>query len=70
MVKEILEKFYNKELQLLKMSRCKFLKILNPNETPIITIRINISIAEKIIKADAFGQEKSTIFFKLSALYQ
>jgi len=69
-VKEILEKFYNKELLLLKMSRCKFLKILNPNEIPIITIHINISVMENVIKVDAFGEEKENIYFKLSAAYQ
>lgn len=70
MVKEILEKFYNKELHLLKMPRCKFLKIVNPNETPILSIHINISVMGNVIKVDAFGEEKSTIFFKLSAMYQ
>jgi len=69
-VKEILENCCNKELQLIKMSRCKFLKILNPNETPIVIVHINISVIENIIKADAFGRENENIFFKLSAVYQ
>lgn len=70
MVKEILEKFYRKELRLFKMSRCKFLKILNPHETPILAIHISISVMENFIKVDAFGEEKENIYFKLSALYQ
>lgn len=69
-VKEILEKFYNKELLLLKMPRCKFLKVLNPNEFPLLNIHINILVTENVIKADVFGEEKENIFFKLSATYQ
>ena len=69
-VKEILEKFYKKELCLLKMSRCKFLKILNPNETPMINIHINISVIENAIKAEVSGEENENIFLKLAAVYK
>ena len=69
-VKEILEKTYGKELQLMTMSRCKFLKILNPNEVPVITIFIKTSVEGNKIKADASGKNNENIFFKLTAIYQ
>lgn len=70
MVKEILEKHIGKELKLLTMSRCKFLKILSPVETPALFISIEISQADGVIKINTSGQEKENTFFKFSATYQ
>ncbi len=70
MVKEILEKHIGRELGMKTMSRCKFLKILNPNQTPELYINIEISEAEGVIKINAAGQEKEDTFFKFSATYQ
>lgn len=69
-VKEILENHFNKELALKTMSRCKFLRILNPNETPELFINLEISETEGVIKINAVGQEQENTFFKFSATYQ
>ena len=66
-VKEILEYIYKKELRLISMSRCNFLKILNPNETPFVTI--DISISENPFQVSAIGMEKENTYFKLSATF-
>lgn len=70
MVKEILENHFGKELKLKTMSRCKFLKILSPVETPTLFITIEISQAADVIKINTTGQEKENTFFKFSATYQ
>ncbi|MBC7864936.1 MAG: 3-hydroxyacyl-ACP dehydratase [Bacteroidia bacterium] len=66
-VKEILESVYKKELKLSSMSRCKFLKILNPNETPFVTI--DIAVSENPLHVSASGTENEIIYFKLSAVF-
>ena len=66
-VKEILEYIYKKELRLISMSRCKFLKILNPNETPFVTI--DISASENPFQVSVIGMEKENTYFKLSAVF-
>ena len=66
-VKEILENTHKKELRLLSMSRCKFLKILNPNETPVITI--TLSYSDNPLHVSAIGEYQEAIFFKLTALF-
>ena len=70
MVKEILENYFKRELKLISMSRCKFLNILNPNDTPVLTIRIEISEADDLIKVSATGLDKVNTYFKLNASYQ
>ena len=66
-VKEILEKFYGKELKLETMSRCKFLKLLNPNETPCVTVEL--SFAENPLHVSAIGMKGEAIYFKLNAVF-
>ena len=68
--KEILENHFNKELKLQTMSRCKFLKILNPEATPSLFITIEVSEIDGAIKINASGHEKEDTFFKFSASYQ
>lgn len=67
MVKEILEVTYKKNLRIVSISRCNFLNILNPNETPIVTIEIISS--ENPLQISAVGTENGKTYFKLSALF-
>ena len=67
MVKEILEYTYKKDLRLISMSRCKFLKILNPNETPFVTIEI--FAPENPLQISALGMGKENTYFKFSAVF-
>lgn len=66
-VKEIMEAVHKKDLRLLTLSRCKFLKILNPNETPLLVI--DISIVGSPLHISAMGMEGEHIYFKLSATF-
>jgi 3-hydroxyacyl-[acyl-carrier-protein] dehydratase len=66
-VKELLENIYKKELKMVSMSRCKFLKILNPNETPVITV--DISYSEDPLHVSATGTHQDSTYFKFTALF-
>lgn len=71
-VKELLEKVFNKTYFLKEIGRCKFLAILNPNETPEINISIAYEFLEdKTIKVMAQGSsiEGNQTFFKFNARY-
>lgn len=70
MVKEILEVHFKKELGLKIISKCKFLNILNPTNTPTITITIDFTVVDAQIKMNAVGAFEETSFFKFSAVYQ
>ncbi len=69
-VKEILESHFKKDLSLKIISKCKFLNILNPENTPAITITIDFSVVEEQIKMNAAGAFEETAFFKFSGIYQ
>ena len=69
-VHELLEKYFCKNLRLITMIRCKFLKILNPNETPKIVVHIELSKTNELLNIKAWGENGTDIFFKLSSVYQ
>lgn len=69
-VKEILESHYKRDLGLKTISKCKFLSILNPDNTPSITIIIDLLLVDDVIKVNATGAFEDTTFFKFSAIYQ
>ncbi|MGB0886655.1 MAG: 3-hydroxyacyl-ACP dehydratase [Vicingaceae bacterium] len=71
-VKELLEKGLDKTCLLKEVGRCKFLAILNPNETPDLLITINYTILEDgLVKVSASGGtlNNSQTFFKFTAKY-
>ena len=71
-VKEVLEKALNKTCVLKEVGRCKFLAILNPNDTPEIDVKINYSTADDgMMKVTAQGKlkDESQTFFKFNAKY-
>lgn len=68
-VHELLEHHLDRKLVLKKMPKCKFLNILNPNDTSQIDVHINYEHQEKLIKIKAIGKEKSDTFFNFLALY-
>jgi len=72
MVKELLEKGLDRTCLLKEVGRCKFLAILNPNDTPEILVTINFSIIEEdMLKVSASGGtvDGSQTFFKFTAKY-
>lgn len=69
-VHELLENFFCKNLQLLTLLHCKFLKILNPNETPRIVVYIIFSRVDELVNIKARGENGTTIFFNIDSTYQ
>ncbi|MDQ6890037.1 MAG: 3-hydroxyacyl-ACP dehydratase [Bacteroidota bacterium] len=69
-VHELLEKHFCKNLKLITVSQCKFLKILNPIETSQVVIHIEYNRADELLDIKARGENGMDIFFKLNSSYQ
>ncbi len=69
-VHELLEKHFHRNLKLITMHQCKFLKILNPNETCQILVRVEFTRQEELLHIKAWGENGVDIFFKLNSVYQ
>ncbi len=70
LVKELLEQELNRELEVLTMSRVKFLAILNPNEVPVLDVVIDIKQTEEgQVDVKAAGSANGVSFFKFYASY-
>ena len=69
-VHELLEQHFCKNLKLITVSQCKFLKILNPNETSLLVIHIELNRKDELIDIKASGANGTDIFFKLNSSYQ
>jgi 3-hydroxyacyl-[acyl-carrier-protein] dehydratase len=67
---ELLEKHFHRNLKLIVMHQCKFLKILNPNETCQIVVRVEFTRQEELLHIKAWGENAANIFFKLNSVYQ
>ena len=54
------------------MSRCKFLNILNPQETSRVEVHIEFSRIDSLVTGKARGENEngSVVFFNLNAVYQ
>lgn len=70
-VKELLSTSLEKPMSLDTMGTCKFLAILNPNETPDVDVILSISNDEtgntKVTASIVAGE---TSFFKMNAVYR
>ena len=69
LIKEILELHYKKSVKMESIGRCKFLAILNPTNTPIITVEVSVKEIENTLKINAVGKDNTTSYFKFSAVY-
>lgn len=67
-VKEILEVHFNRELHLKTMRTSKFLKILNPMETPHFQINIKF-LQEDFLEVAASGSQSGDVYFKAQMSY-
>ena len=68
-VHELLEKHFSRKLRLKTMEQCKFLKILNPNDTPKIAVHIEFNEKEELVSVKAWGEHGQETYFKLNATY-
>lgn len=69
-VHELLEKHFCKTLKLVTVSQCKFLRILNPEETSQVAIHIEFNRIDELLNIKARGVNEKDIFFKLNSVYQ
>ncbi len=70
LVKKVLERHLGCTIRLMSISRCNFLKILNPVETPEVTLNITAIPAVEQLKVTAAAQHNESTFYKLTAVYQ
>ena len=69
-VHELLEKHLCRSVRLTAMTQCKFLKILNPVDTPRIVIHIELNQISELLNIKARGENGADIFFKINSAYQ
>ena len=69
-VHELLESHFGKKLTLHTMPYCKFLKVLDPNETPQLAVHTEFIGTHDLLNIKAWGEIDSVVFFRLNATYQ
>ena len=69
-VHELLEDHFSMKLKLIAVSQCKFLKILNPEETSRLVVKIEFTRIDEMLNVKACGEQGLDIFFKLNSVYQ
>ena len=69
-VHELLENQFGRKLKLKTMPQCKFLKILNPNETLQLVVHIEFEEKDGFINVKAWGENATGVYFKLKSNYQ
>ncbi|WP_426274476.1 3-hydroxyacyl-ACP dehydratase [Chryseobacterium sp. S-02] len=69
-VKELTEEFTGKKLFLKSASNVKFMAIINPFETPDLTLQLDINEGEEEIKVKNTTSFGETIALKMSVNYQ
>ncbi len=69
-IKELLTVHFNRPFQLKTMGNCKFLAILNPNETPDVLVKITLVPTETgTLKISGAISSDATTFLKIQAEY-
>lgn len=69
-VHELLEEYVCQPLKLNTMDRCKFLKILNPEETDRLVVSAEWSKINGLLQVKARGESNALVFFKMEAVYR
>ncbi len=69
MVKTVLSEAFGKTLALTEMSNCKFLEVLNPAETPELTIHIQYK-GDEPLDVSASGKNGEKTYFKARASFR
>ena len=69
-VHELIENHIDKSLKLKGIRQCKFLKILDPNVTPQISVHIELANKEDGFDVKAHGKNDADIYFKLISSYK
>lgn len=67
-VKELLEKHLERNLRMKTMRTCKFIQVLNPQETPEVDIHIKFA-QSGFLEISASGSYQGITFFKAQVSY-
>ena len=70
-LKELLVQHFACSIDFLEMSSCKFLKVLNPEETPRVMVKVQFEQIQEHnqLKVQATFQANEVIFTKIASLY-
>lgn len=69
MMKKVMEMHLGRVLLMNEMSTCKFLEVLNPTETPVLTVEIKYRQSD-LLELTASGTSGATTYFKARASYR
>ena len=69
-VHELLEYHLEMGLKLLRMPQCKFLKILDPEQTPELRIHVDYRREGEEFLVKAQGENHDEVYFKFNAFYR
>ena len=68
-VHELLEDYLGKKLKLVSMPQCKFLQVINPEETTQLIIEVKLQSQNAVIQVKASGRWKERIYFRMHSRY-
>ncbi|MGY0391044.1 3-hydroxyacyl-ACP dehydratase [Bizionia sp. KMM 8389] len=69
-IKELTEEILSKKLFMTSASNVKFMAIINPNETPDLTLSLDISETENGYRVKNITKFKDTVALKLTTNYK
>ena len=69
-VKEIMCECMEQKLNMIKASQIKFLSMIDPRQTPEVSLFISWKQAEEELLVDANLKNESTVFFKMKAIFR
>ncbi|MBB77565.1 MAG: 3-hydroxyacyl-ACP dehydratase [Crocinitomicaceae bacterium] len=69
-IKELVKECHKENIELISVSNCKFLAILNPEKNELINVILKINTAEKNeIKVTSFIKNDDNVFLKMNSIY-
>jgi 3-hydroxyacyl-[acyl-carrier-protein] dehydratase len=70
MIHELVEHYFKKDIHLVEISNCKFLKIVNPENESDAIISVNVDSKDGLIFVKAAGKNNLGAFFKIDVIYR
>jgi len=69
-VHELIEAHFGKPINLIAVDDCKFLKIVNPEQTKELKIAVEFAVTDSVLHVRAVGKHDADMFLKLKGTYQ
>jgi 3-hydroxyacyl-[acyl-carrier-protein] dehydratase len=70
MVKEVLENYLGKKMQLVKADNIKFLSFIDPGQNGQIGLEVKMNVVDGLVKADAQLANEGVVFLKFKGVFQ